>query len=69
MVKASLGAAVDAAARELAALAAVEGAGSRDHDDAVLVVTGSLHAVGEALRILPLVAEKEGGGGEEARAL
>ena len=44
MVKASLPAAIDAAAREIAA--AVPGwAGPR-----VLCVTGSLHAAGEALR-------------------
>ena len=52
LLKASLGAAVDAAARELTA-----GIGNQDGlegDSAVLVVTGSLHAVGEALRVLPL---------------
>ena len=50
LLKASLGAAVDAAARELTA-----GMSAGDEEDsAVLVVTGSLHAVGEALRVLPL---------------
>lgn len=57
LVKASLGAAVDAAARELltaAAAAASVGSEGEEEDPAVLVVTGSLHAVGEALRVLPL---------------
>ena len=60
LVKASLGAAVDAAARELTAGIRSRGGGGGNGDDdddddpAVLVVTGSLHAVGEALRVLPL---------------
>lgn len=55
LVKASLGAAVDAAARELTAASGSGGLGGENDDDpAVLVVTGSLHAVGEALRVLPL---------------
>jgi len=58
LVKASLGAAVDAAARELTSGGGGVGGGGfggdGDEDAAVLVVTGSLHAVGEALRVLPL---------------